>query len=329
VGMNAIKHIIAEREANGAFTSLHDFCSRVSPRMVNRRVVESLIQSGAFDELPGHRAQKFHNLDRVLEMAARSSRDVERGQFALFTDDKAFVNDDLMDCEEWSGPEQLRREKESLGLFLSGHPLDKFKDVLRMMSSVSTAKLKSSSNGKHVVIGGLVSGVKTTMDKKQNPMAFVTLEDPDGQAEAVMFSDVLAKHKQNVSTDRVLLLEGKVSCRNGGEGKLLVNNVTPIEEDRPPASGEVHITIDVEQVAEEELDSLKTLLQTRQIGEGDGQSGEQTRVFFHVTEGGKKVCVVRSKTLAVNLDYELLSKLSGTLGAGNIKLVPALMKTLQ
>ncbi|UCH83134.1 MAG: DNA polymerase III subunit alpha [Candidatus Latescibacterota bacterium] len=320
VGMNAIKHIVAEREESGEFTSLYDFCSRVSSRMVNRRVVESLIQAGAFDHLPGHRAQKLHNLERTLEMASKSSRDAERGQFALFADDKSLINDDLEDCEEWSGPERLRREKESLGLFLSGHPLDKFKDVLRMMSSTTTSKLKSSSNGKHVVLGGLVSNVKTTIDKKQNPMAFVTFEDPDGQAEAVLFSDVLEKHKQFVSTDRVLLVEGKVSCRNGGEGKLLVNSVMPIDENRPPESEEVHLTIDIDKVAENEIDRLKQLFETRQ---GQGES----RVFFHLVENGKQTCVVRSRKLAVKLDYELLSDLSGSLGVGNIKLVPALVKS--
>ncbi|MEJ2720324.1 MAG: OB-fold nucleic acid binding domain-containing protein [bacterium] len=253
----------------------------------------------------------------MLEKASRSTRDAEKGQFGLFQDDEIFVNDDLEDCEEWSGPERLRREKESLGLFLSGHPLDKLRDVLRMMSTVTTSKLKSSSNGKHVVIGGLVSGVKTTIDKKQNPMAFVTVEDQDGQAEAVMFSDVLAKNKQNVASDKVLLLEGKVSCRNGGEGKLLVNSVMPIGEDRPPPSGEVHITIDLERTGEGDLDRLKQLF---------GDSPGESRVFFHLIEEGKQTCVVRSRSFSVNLDYELLSKLKGTIGAGNIKLVPALLK---
>jgi len=150
-------------------------------------------------------------------------------------------------------------------------------------------------------------------------MAFITVEDTDGQAEAVMFSDVLEKHKQFVSTDRVLLVEGKVSCRNGGEGKLLVNNVAPIDEDRPPESEEVHLTIDMDKVAEDEIDRLKHLFETRQ---GKGES----RVYFHLTENGKQTCVVRSRSLAVELDYELLSNLSRSLGVGNIKLVPALVK---
>ncbi|UCG50627.1 MAG: DNA polymerase III subunit alpha [Candidatus Latescibacterota bacterium] len=317
VGLNAINHIIAERNQSGPYASLYNFCSRVSSRLVNRRVVESLIQSGALDGLPGHRAQKLHNLETILEKTSRSTRDAEKGQFALFADQDAFVDDELEECEPWSGPEQLRREKESLGFFLSGHPLDKFKDVLQMMSSVTTTKLKSSSNGKHVVVGGLVSNVKTTFDKKQNPMAFVTVEDSEGQAEAVMFSDVLSRNKKHISSDRVLLLEGKVSCRNGGEGKLLVNAVTPIDEDHPPDSQEVHITIDLERVSEDELDRVKRLFM--------GSQGE-SQVFFHLVDQGRKTCVIRSRSLAVKLDYELLTELSGSFGAKNIKLVPAVPK---
>jgi DNA polymerase-3 subunit alpha len=280
--------------------------------MVNRRVIESLIQSGALDQIPGHRARKFQSLNGILEKTSRSSRDAERGQFALFTDEQAFVDDRLEECDPWSAPEQLRREKESLGFFLSGHPLDKYKGWLNVLSTSTTSQLKASSNGKHVVIGGVVSGVKNTFDKKQQPMAFVTLEDTEGQAEAVMFSDILAKHKQHISPDRVLLFEGKVSSRNGGEGKILVNSVKPIDDESPPESKEVHITLDVAKMQEGDVERMKLLL-TRNSGDA--------LLFFHLRKEGKDECIVRSKSLGVKLDYDLLAELSGSVGANNIKLV--------
>jgi DNA polymerase-3 subunit alpha len=320
VGANAIKHVVEERDTGGAFTSLYNLCSRVSSKTVNKRVFESLIQSGALDPLPGHRAQQLAGLAGVLEKTFRDNRDAERGQFTLFTDEQAPVDDSLEKCEPWGNTEQLRREKESLGFFLSGHPLDKFKDLLRMLSTVTTSALKSSTNGKHVVIGGAVSAVKNTLDKKQNPMAFVTLEDPEGQAEAVMFSDVLSKNKEHISPDSVLLLEGKVSCRNGGEGKLLVNSVTPIDDEHPPASKEVHLTLDLGSVGEDEIDKIKAVLL--------GSHGDST-VFFHVTDSGRDVCVVRAQSLAVNLDYGLLAELSGSVGPENIKLVPGVAETIR
>jgi len=312
VGRAAIGQVIAERNENGAFESLSDFCVRVSSRTVNRRAIESLIQAGAMDELPGHRAQKMQNLDRVMEMASRMSRDAERGQFALFANDESYVEDKLEPCEEWSSQEQLAFEKTSLGFFLSGHPLDKFKYVLAVLSTMTTAAVKSSPNGKHAAVAGMISSVKTTLDRKGNAMAFVTIEDADGQAEAVLFSDVLAKNKELVVEDRVLLLEGKASARNGGEAKLLVNSVVPINEDRPPDSKEVHISIDLDQVGENQIEKVRRVLGARK---GAAQ------VFLHLSEHGEKACVVRSKSLAVDVDYDVLAELCGSVGANNVKLV--------
>ncbi len=312
VGRAAIGQVILERNENGPFKSLLDFCSRVNSRTVNRRAVESLIQSGALDGLQGHRAQKMHNLGRVMEMASRNSRDAERGQFGLFTNDETIVDERLEPCEEWPSQEQLAFEKTSLGFFLSGHPLDKFKDVMEILSTMTTMSLKSSPNGKHAAVAGLVSSVKMTMDRKQNPMAFVTIEDKDGHAEAVLFSDVLSKYKNYIAEDRVLLLEGKASSRNAGEAKLLVSSVVPINEDKPPNSTEVHISIDLDQVGESQLDHMRRVLA--------GRKGA-AQVYLHLREHGEQACVVRSKSLAVDIDYDVLAELCGSVGAKNIKLV--------
>jgi DNA polymerase-3 subunit alpha len=313
VGVNAVKRIVEERKSGGPYKSLADLCRRISSKAVNRRVYESLIQSGALDKLPGHRAQKLHNLPGILEQTAKCARDAEKGQFALFTAEQSPTEDKLDLCEPWPALDELRREKEALGFFLSGHPLDKFRGALEIFSTVTTATLKSSSNGKHAVLGGVVTTVKNTVDKKQNPMAFVAVEDSAGQAEVMMFSDVLTKCRQYISPDRVLLFEGKISCRNGGEGKLLVNSVTPVDEAAGTEFREVHITIDLADIGEKEIDRVRQLL-TRTPGE--------SQVFLHVRERGKRPCVVRSRTLGVKLDYQLLSELSGWVGARNIRLEP-------
>jgi DNA polymerase-3 subunit alpha len=312
VGTGAIKQVLVERDNNGSFESLFDFCSRVGSRVINRRAVESLIQAGAMDVLPGHRAQKIHNLERIMEKASRWSRDAAKGQFGLFSNDLAYTEDKLEPCDEWNSHEQLAFEKEALGFFLSGHPLDKFKDILQILSTTTTTELKSCPNGKHATLGGLINSVKMTFDRKQNPMAFVTIEDRYGQAEAVLFSDVLAKHKKHVSEDRVLLFEGKASVRNGGEAKLLVSSVVPINEDRPPELKEVHISIDLDHVGENQLEYMQRVLAGRKGG---------AAVYLHLCEQGRKSCIVRSKSLAVDVDYDMLSKLCGSVGAKNVKLV--------
>jgi DNA polymerase-3 subunit alpha len=312
-GFNAVKNLIREREANGPFTSLTDVCCRVGTKIVNKRVLESLIQAGALDSLPGHRAQKLFNLERVMERAQRSSRDAERGQIALsFSCDETSIDENLLECEPWTSQEKLRREKEALGFFLSGHPLDKFKNVLGMMSTVSTPQLKASANGKHAIVGGLVSAVKMTVDRKQNPMAFVTIEDSSGQAEAVIFSDVLEKYRKHIAQDAVLLLDGKVSCKNGGEGKLLVNSVSPVDAEHIPEPQEIHLFIDIDRTGERTVDDLKKLLPETEHG---------TAVFFHLRRNNENRCMIRSRSVAVKLDFGVLNKLSASIGAENIKLI--------
>jgi hypothetical protein len=123
---------------------------------------------------------------------------------------------------------------------------------------------------------------------------------------------VLSKNKEFVVEDRVLLLEGKASARNGGEAKLLVSSVVPINEDRPPESKEVHISIDLDEVGETQLEHVRHVLGARK---GAAQ------VFLHISEHGEKACVVRSKSLAVDVDYKVLAELCGSVGAKNVKLV--------
>jgi len=316
VGAGAIRHVVKEREENGDFKSLYDLCSRIGSRVVNRRVIESLIQSGALDSLPGHRAQKLHNLDAVLQRSARRSREAERGQFSLaFGAEVAPIEYTLEPAEEWSSQEKLRRERDALGFFLSGHPLEKFRVVLDMMSTMNTAALKESSNGKHAVIGGLITNVKTTLDKKQNPMAFVTIEDTVGQAEGVVFSDVLKKAGGRIADDAVLLLEGKVSRRNSGDGKLLVNSIVQVNDESIAKCKELHIVIDMDRMDAAGLEELKMLV-LKNKGEA--------KLFFNMKQSGRNTCVIRSRTLSVKPTRDLLYALSKKLGADNIKIVPEL-----
>jgi DNA polymerase-3 subunit alpha len=313
VGAGAIAHVVKEREENGDFKSLYDLCSRVSSRIVNRRVFESLIQSGALDCLPGHRAQKLHNLETVLQSSARRSREAERGQFSLaFGSEIAPIERELEPAEEWPAQEKLRREREALGFFLTGHPLEKFRAVIDMMGTMNTAALKDSANGKHAVLGGIITNVKTTLDRKQNPMAFVSIEDAAGQAEGVVFSDVLKKAGGKIAQDTVLLLEGKVSRRNSGDGKLLVNSVIQVNDESIANCKELHIIIDMDRMDAGDMEDLKKL-----ILDNKGEA----KLFFNMKQNGKSACVIRSRTLSVKLNRDLLSKLSKKVGADNIKIV--------
>ncbi len=314
VGLGAVEHIVDERNNEGPFRSLEQLCTRVSSRVVNKRVYESLIQSGALDSLPGHRAQKLESLETIMERTARKCRDAERGQFGLFGEAEELDEVTLVECEQWSQRDELRREKDALGFFLTGHPLEKYKSVLSMMSSASSVDIKSNANGKEAVFGGLVITVKQIMDKKQNPMAFVTIEDNEGQAEVILFSDVLEKTRQHLHEDGVVLLKGKISNRNGGEGKLLVNTVTPVSEEHFPKSKEAHFTLDLEVLGEDRVNELRETLAAHA---GDA------KIYFHLKEGGRRTHVIKAKAQGVKLDYDLVAQLSATLGPENIRLIPS------
>jgi DNA polymerase-3 subunit alpha len=314
VGLSAVEKLVEERDTHGAFRSLENVCRRVSSRLVTRRVYESLIAAGAMDSLPGSRAQKTAALDAVMERASRRLRDAERGQFGLFGGSLEPDEAPLPEVEPWSAQEQLRREKEALGFFLSGHPLDRFRDLITMIRTTSSRELRDLPAGERAVIGGLVTAVKFATDRNQRQMAFVTLEDPEGQAEAVLFSDVLEKSRRFIAENSVVVVEGRVSRRNGGEGKVLVNTALAVGDDVGPAWKEVHVTLDLDTVYEERVEQMKRVLFDH---EGD------SRVFFHVREAGRRAYVIRARRAGVRVDPALVAGLSASIGAHNVRLVPA------
>ena len=315
VGVSAVERLVEERGTNGTFRSLENLASRLTTRLINRRVYESLICAGALDTLPGHRAQKLGALDMVLERAARRARDAERGQFGLFGDSSAEPEDaPLPDIEAWPAQEQLQKEKEALGLFLSGHPLDRFRDLIMMIRSTTSKELADMAANERAVIGGLITAVKLTMDRNQRQMAFVTIEDPEGQAEVVMFSDVLEKSRRFVAENNVVVVEGRVSRRAGGEGKVLVNTMLLVGSEPGPAWKEVHVTLDLEATSENTIEDMKRVLFAH-VGD--------SRVFFHVKEQGKRAYVIRARSQGVRVDTALVSGLSASIGARNVRLIPA------
>ena len=313
VGLSAVETLVEERATNGAFRSLENLCCRINSRLINRRVYESLICAGALDLLPGHRAQKLAALDTVMERAARRLRDAERGQFGLFGDAAEPEDAALPEVEVWAPQEHLQKEKEALGFFLSGHPLDRFKDLILMIRTTSSKEIQDMPSNERAVLGGLVTAVKFTTDRNQRQMAFVTIEDPEGQAEVVMFSDVLEKSRRFVAENNVVLVEGRVSRRAGGEGKILVNTMIPVGADPEPAWKEVHVTLDIDAMPESAIEDMKRVL--------FAHAGD-SRVFFHVREAGRRAYVIRARSQGVRVDTALVSGLSASIGARNVRLIP-------
>ncbi len=218
VGRGAIDSIIAARR-DGRFITLSDLVDRIDLRLVNKRVVESLIAAGACDTLEGHRAQLFAALDTVLGEAALRQQEREAGQASLFGEAEPArpVHSALPAVPPWPEAERLAREKDVLGFFISGHPLERYRTEVELFSSRSTATLGQWSEHP-VSIAAVVTAVKRQISKKTGKeYARLTLEDFHGTADAIVFPDAWSKLSQTILADSAMLLTGGYSTRDRGE----------------------------------------------------------------------------------------------------------------
>ncbi|MCC6503128.1 MAG: DNA polymerase III subunit alpha [Deltaproteobacteria bacterium] len=269
VGGSAIQEMLAEREKDGKFTSLLEFLSRIDSRKVNKKVIESLIKCGAFDFTKEKRAQLMAELDPTMEAAQSMQRDKEAGQSSLFdafgTGSKPSASPSINAprVSEWSDKELLSYEKETLGFYLSSHPLTGHKRELDLYA-VHIESLIEKNNEDEVTIGGIITGLKEIMTKKGDRMAFVTIEDLTGSVEAVIFSDLYKKVRDLVTSDHVLLVSGKLDKEEEAV-KLMASSIIPIEEagaaDNKLKARNTHIHAPVEGLSQEKLSELKKIIQ--------------------------------------------------------------------
>ncbi len=220
VGGAAVDSILAARQAGGAFSSLTDFCQRVDLRVCNRRAIESLIKAGAFGSLAQPRARLLAGVEDCMKAGQAKSQQHARGQRSLLDllgpgpeADGSAARDPLPTIPEFADRELLAQEKEVLGLYISGHPLEAFAEQLHQRTH-GIASLRDRVDGDRCTVGGIVTGLRRTTTKKGDPMAFVTLEDLTGQTEVVLFPKLYAAtEKDLLQPDSLLLVRGKVSWR--------------------------------------------------------------------------------------------------------------------
>jgi DNA polymerase-3 subunit alpha len=226
VGEGAIQSIIDCRESDGPFKSLGDFCSRVDLRLANRRVLESLIKVGAMNEF-GHPAQLLDALDDAMAAGQAAQRDRTSGQTSLFdmgSDDVA-LEKPLRDVPEAGSRERLRWEKELMGLYLSEHPLGALADQIAQFATAFSGDLKDESlDGQRVVMGGIVTGLRTIVTRNKETMAVAAFEDLQGTVEVVVFPRMYATQGPTFTEGAILLIGGRVDHR-GEEASLLADSV--------------------------------------------------------------------------------------------------------
>ncbi|WP_027414792.1 DNA polymerase III subunit alpha [Aneurinibacillus terranovensis] len=316
VGVQAIRHLIDERK-QGAFVDLHDVCLRTDPRICNRRVLEALILCGAMDSLPGHRAALLEALEEVIEWSSRLRKEREASQMVLFRADANKIERPELPLatKAFSPKEMLEQEKEFLGLYLSGHPLEEFDKLFDHPSLTPVHRLGEKEN-ESVSIAGMVVQCKRITTKKGDSMAFLTLEDKHAQVEVVIFPRVYEKYAHLLKKDRVLVMEGKIDKQGHTEGgiKFIANHITDAKESecaRPPAAALSQVVyIKVEKNVEEDTDRLTRLKNVLVKNKGTSPV-----VLYYAA---KKQPVQLSKEYAIHPTEELIKNIEKIVGAGRI-----------
>jgi DNA polymerase-3 subunit alpha len=226
VGGSAIEAIVSARDGK-RFSSLFDLCSRADSRRINKKVLESLIKAGSLDSM-GKRAQLTAALSQIMDSASKAQREREFGQGSMF-ESHGPMPEQLPDVEEWNESKRLMMEKESLGFYITGHPLNKYKDKLKELSVTPTAELQEMNDKQDVNIGGIIRDAKQIQTKKGDQMAYITVEDLYGTTEVIVFPDVYREYKNAALNDVPVIISGSID--KGDKGlKVVAKNIVSMDD---------------------------------------------------------------------------------------------------
>jgi DNA polymerase-3 subunit alpha len=317
VGEAAMESILATRRADGPFKSLEDFCARVDLRLVNRRVLESLIKAGAFDALGQSRAHLMTALDPALESGQRQQRDRLEGQGSFFDLIPAPAipesrRADVPAIPEWDDDQRLAFEKEVLGFYISGHPLARYRDVSDSLGITPTAGLANEGPAAKVKLFGHVVGLKETVTKGGNRMAFFTLEDMDGTVEVTVFPEPFKTAAPALRAGQPVLVRGRVD--DSDKGRVILAEDVRLLETALGESGGRSAAGPVPGVCRMRVtagrDTGATLAALRRIC--DEHPGA-VPVFLHLLLPANEV-VIRARASSVEADAQFTQQVEALLG---------------
>ncbi|MBT3948130.1 MAG: DNA polymerase III subunit alpha [Candidatus Marinimicrobia bacterium] len=315
VGTKALDQIVESRDKHGKFDSLFDFTANVSLKSVNRKVLESLNMAGALDGLEGNRAQKYAVIETALKYGQTIQENKARNQVDLFGASSANGQDTSMvpslpQAEEWSEAQLLEKEKEVLGMYLSGHPLLKYAEDLEEFSNFDFTDNIEQPNGSKVRIGGSICDVKMHFDRKNNQMAFFKLDCLGGQAEILAFSDTFAKYKDLIKNDSVVFISGKPTDETDfSELKMIADDIVNVEKAREIYSKNVNIRIEPDQMSPTDVDALLNMAKEHVGGCG---------LMFHMASERGKQQRIYAHNVKVSAHSSFLKKLRDTYGKQNV-----------
>jgi DNA polymerase-3 subunit alpha len=267
VGGAAIDSVIATRMEVDHFSSLFDFCEQIDLRKTNRKVIESLIKCGAFDSTGAHRSQMVEVLDKAIEQAQRMQKDrlsKQTNMFDLFGSGEGPSGkreDAFPAFPEWPQEELLAHEKESLGFYISEHPLNRFKDYLLQYTTADTLTTADHPRESEIKIAGIINKKRETTTRKGDRMAFITLEDLKGVIEVIVFPELYKACSEVLKTDQPLLITGKVSKEEENDTpKLLASSIIPLSDAPQRIPLATHLTLNLSAIDTHHLQELKRAL---------------------------------------------------------------------
>jgi len=264
VGEAAIESIVEIRNKEDEFESIYDFCERVHIGKVNKKVLEALIKCGAFDSTYTRRSQMMAVLEDALDHGSRIQKEKADSQLDLFADSNIGTalpetTPKLPDIEEWDDTMLLSLEKETLGFYITGHPLDKYKDLIEKYTNVNCAGVQNAVDGQMIRIAGFIKIHKSHKTKKGDMMAFCAIEDQVGSIEVVVFPEVYAKAHGFIANEEIVVLEAEVQ-KNEKIVKLLADKIVPIEQAPKEWNNGILIKIDAQKSSFDTLEKLKSII---------------------------------------------------------------------
>lgn len=317
VGRPVIDAVVEERRERGPYVNLKDFITRVAQKDVNKKAMENFIKAGAFDSLPGTRKQFMSAYVQIMDHIIKDRKNNMAGQMSLFdlVDDSQKEEFDvkLPDVGEYSKEMLLSFEKEVLGVYISGHPLEEWEELWKKGITNTTADfMLKEEDGETVVkdnmsvtIGGMIADKKIKYTKNDKIMAFLTLEDLLGSVEVIVFPKDYEKYHEKLTEDNKVFIKGRVSLEEDKDGKLICERVTPFDE----VQRKLWIKFKTRQEYEENVGELYKML-----ADSDGQDG----VVIYIEDPKSMKQLPPNKN--VNADEKLISELMGRFGNENIKI---------
>ncbi len=317
VGDAAIQSVVEARARLGRFDSLFQFCENVDLRLLNKRVIESLIKAGAFDSLGAQRAQLAAALDRAMDLGASSQREAASGQHGLFAAgaEPAVARPvELPEVAEWPEAERLAGEKEVLGFYVTGHPLGKYAARLSALAAQDSSSLEELENDSPVTLGGILTGLRVRPSRKGDLWASAKLEDLRGSADLLVFPQAWRELQGVLKPEKAVLVKGRVRHEENAKPKVVVSEARSLEEATNDGKAELCIRLTLGELPERMLDELEKILAAH--------PGENPVVFELIRPGDFQARLRPRRLHAVRAEAELLAELRALCGEKAIRFQP-------